>query len=190
MAMLCSPGPHELSESCTCKTNPICYIPFEICHSSSMPGHRMQQMLKLILNTFCIFLLASTMSGCGLVVFYPDECIDETPTTSAHDLTWSREKPAVLTKTEFLKDWGRPDRIDVTSENMETWTYNRHLWCGIMPVFLLPVPLLLPVCDGFDRIEFQGDTAERMHIRRILSSGVVLPVVTSGDPKCRFPIIP
>jgi hypothetical protein len=147
-----------------------------------------------------VFIVAITQSGCiGLVVNGPAECKNETPFTGVHNIFWktpqSKEaSPKGSTKAEFLKDWGKPDEIISPSENEETWIYNRKLWCGVIPVVLLPVPFILPVCDGFDRIEFQGNEAKSLHTRHIARPGYV-SVGPGGaqewsDPACRFPLPP
>jgi hypothetical protein len=166
-------------------------------------------MQKSMLTIVCVFFLTSTLSGCaGLVLSYPVECKNELPSTSARNvLLWDpKNPPQRSTKEEFLKEWGKPTKILSTSENKdtraayetcvspsenrETWVYERHLWCGIIPVFILPVPLVLPVCDGFDRIEFQGSEAKNLHIRRIrFDGGILFPVAAGGsDPVCRYNI--
>jgi hypothetical protein len=172
-----------------------------------MPSVRRQQMQKSILAVVFASFLTLTLSGCaGLMIAYPDECKNETPFTGVHDIFWKKPRPKqkvlgivipeiphpkISTKAEFLKEWGKPVKIIATSENEETWIYERHLWCGAVPIiFLLPVPLLLPVCDGFDRIEFQGNEAKRLHTRRILWAGIILlpPTPLAGDPVCRYPL--
>jgi transposase InsO family protein len=60
------------------------------------------------------------------------------------------------------------------------WYNHRGQISGVMPVFLLPVPLLLPMCDGFDRIEFQGNEAKRLHTSHIAMAGFVLMAGGSG----------
>jgi hypothetical protein len=148
-----------------------------------------------ILVLCCVFIVAITQSGCiGLIVNVPAECKNETPLTDIHDIFWTKPQskeasPKGSTKAEFLKDWGKPDEIISVSDNEETWIYNRKLWCGVIPVFLLPVPLILPVCDGFDRIEFQGNEAKSLHTRHTVTGGLVFPVA-GGDPTCRLPLPP
>lgn len=141
-----------------------------------------------ILVLWCVFLAAITQSGCfGLMVMTTAECKTETPFTGVYDLFWT--SPIGSTKAEFLKDWGKPDEIISTSENEETWIYNRKRWCGVMPVLLLPVPLILPVCDGFDRIEFQGNETKRLHTKRqVWGGGYIAPWFDVWKPfVCRFP---
>ena len=60
----------------------------------------------------------------------------------------------------------------------------------MIPVLFLPVPLILPLCDGFDRIEFQGNETKSLHTRHTVLAGLVLaPGSATGgtDPACRFP---
>jgi hypothetical protein len=157
-------------------------------------------MCKPVLAILCASFMALTLSGCfGLATYLPDECKNETPTTSARLGGGWKKAPlsSMPTKADFLRAWGKPNMITSTSENTETWIYERHLWCGVMPAFILAVPLLLPVCDGFERIEFQGDDAKRLHIRRIVESGYILLIFPIGggadyisvkEPACRRPI--
>ena len=153
-------------------------------------------MCRRILVLCCIFLVAITQSGCfGLIVNTTAECKNETPYTGVHNIFWTTAQskeasPKGSTKAEFLNDWGKPDEIISTSENEETWIYNRKLWCGVIPVLLLPVPLILPVCDGFDRIEFHGNEAKNLHTRHIVESGFYVggSAVAKTDPACRFPL--
>jgi hypothetical protein len=145
-----------------------------------------------ILVLWCVFLAAITQSGCfGLGVITTAECKTEAPFTGVYDLFGT--SPIGSTKAEFLKDkdWGKPDEIISPSENEETWIYNRKRWCGVVPIILLPVPLILPVCDGFDRIEFQGNEAKRLHTKRN-GGGVVYIAPWHQDEfwkpfDCRFP---
>ena len=154
-----------------------------------------QHMCRRILVLGCVFLVAIMQSGCiGLMVAAPAECKNAIPFTGVHDIfVWTKPSPKkVTTKAEFLKDWGKPDEMISTSENEDTWIYKRKLWCGVIPAYLLPAPLLLPMCDGFDRIEFQGNEAKRLHTRHTAMAGFVIGLVLYGgaDPACRFPLPP
>jgi hypothetical protein len=148
-----------------------------------------------ILVFCCIFFVAITQSGCfGLIVNTTAECKNESPFPDIHNNTlWRGSLPPrrVATKEAFLKDWGNPDEIISTSENEETWIYDRKLWCGVIPIlFVLPVPLILPVCDGFDRIEFHGNEAKNLHTRHIVESGfyVGMREFAETEPACRLPL--
>ena len=149
-------------------------------------------MCRRILVLCCTSLLAITQSGCfGWIVNTPGECKNEIPTTDIHDIFWRSSSAG--TKEGFLKDWGNPDEIISPSENEETWIYNRKLWCGVIPILIVvPVPLILPVCDGFDRIEFHGNQSKNLHSRHIVQSGFYLGPHGGGvtDPACRQPRTP
>ena len=156
---------------------------------------RSQQMCGRILVLGCVFLVAMTLSGCiGLIVASTADCENETPITGIHDIFLINSPAKGSTKAEFLKDWGKPDEIISTSENEETWIYKRKLWCGAIPVFMLPVPLLLPMCDGFDRIEFQGNETKSLHTRHTVLAGLVIGAgggaAGGADPACRHPLPP
>lgn len=60
---------------------------------------------------------------------------------------------------------------------METWIYNKKLWCGAVPVLILPIPLILPVCDGFDQIDFKENNAKNLYTKSIVWSGglIIMP---------------
>ncbi len=155
-------------------------------------------MSKSILLLVCIIISPLMMSGCvGYLSYLPSECNNETPSTNAsvfdHDYTKIRsishnitlnvykiDHPplsSVSTKKDFIELWGKPDVINPTSDNTETWIYKRHLWCGAIPAFILPVPLVLPVCDGYERIEFQNDNVVNLHIRRTVTGGFLITFI-------------
>lgn len=152
-------------------------------------------MQKSILAIVCVAFLTLVLSGCGFIIFYPNECKNETPITSARDIFWSMDEipkvyktPIVYNKADFLEEWGKPNIINSTTENTETWLYQRKLWCGFVPILILPVPLLLPVCDGFERIEFQENDAKNLHIRRLGAWGFLfIPPYHGAEPGCRHP---
>jgi hypothetical protein len=158
--------------------------------------------LRWIVLCLSLTFTFTLLSSCGFVVMQPDECRNEIPFTGAHDFfvqvprpkknILGIEIPEVLppkasTKDEFLKEWGTPDEIITYSKDHETWVYKRNLWCGIILVYFIPAPLILPVCDGFDRITFTGNEAINLHTRKTVSVGLVIPLAGGGDPVCRFP---
>lgn len=175
-------------------------------------------MYKSILVILCSSLVSFSLSGCfGLAVNSPVECKNETPYTGVHDIfgqtSANRERlsetaanmldrigmlaqtPKASTKADFLKKWGEPDKIISTSENQETWIYERHLWCGVIPIVIIPIPLVLPVCDGFDRIYFVGNESKLLHTRHTSTGGFFIMMSPAGgggggwsDPPCKYPI--
>ena len=90
---------------------------------------------------------------------------------------------------------GKPDTIETKSENEETWIDNKHIWCGPIPCWGVCAPLVLPVCDGFTRVYFQGDIARRLHTRRTLISWSLLlvlfvPAGVGSENACIEPLPP
>ena len=129
-------------------------------------------------------LISALLSGCGMMVVYPSENTNGNPTTR-HTATsdfWKLRTTKWFSegkrdKSGFATDWGSPDEIVNKNENNEEWVYQRKLWCGVVPVvYFLAVPLVLPVCDGFDRVEFEGDQAIFLKSRRSKMAGCVLPL--------------
>ena len=152
-----------------------------------------------------------------MAVTSPEECKCEIPYTGIHDLNLFKydrekvsdtavqplklfgmtpaEKPKYSTKKEFLKEWGKPDSINHTADNEEIWEYKRNVWCGVTPFVFVPVPFMLPACDGFDRITFKGDESIRLHTRRSTTGGFIIMMSPAGgssagghDPVCKYPV--
>lgn len=162
-------------------------------------------MIKLLFTFICALFMILSLSGClGLVFATPSECKNETPLTDINDIFFSqpsfqdnfsrvfRNKPSappkVSTKAEFLRDWGKPNEIISTSDNEEIWIYKNDLWCGVIPVVILPVPLILPVCDGFNHVVFQDNKAKRLHTKRITLDGIIFPGGGGKNPDCKLPL--
>jgi hypothetical protein len=61
---------------------------------------------------------------------------------------------------------------------------------GVPVLIFLPVPLILPVCNGFDRIDFEENEAMCLHTRRIVYSGFYFSPGggSMSDPVSRFPL--
>lgn len=135
----------------------------------------------------CYIFLSCFLTGCGLAVRYPSECRYEMPSTEIHDF-FLFGTPKVSTKSDFLKEWGKPDEIISSSDGKDTWVYRGKMWCGPIPIFLLPVPLVLPLCDRFDRITFNGERGESLHTRRGNISFIIFPPLSGDDPPCRYPV--
>lgn len=138
------------------------------------------------------------LSGCfGIAVNSPVECVNETPYTGVHDffsmpsVNKERLTPKASTKAEFLKKWGDPDKVISAAEKEDVWVYERNLWCGVIPIAIIPVPLILPVCDGFDKIYFLDGNAKRLHTRHTSTALFFIGIGGSGsasDPICKYPI--
>ena len=89
------------------------------------------------------------------------------------------------TRNNFLLAWGAPSEKVATTKG-ETWIYAESgRWCGLWIFAILPVPLVLPVCETFDKVDFEGEVAVNSVSRRI--SGLSMGV---GLSPYSFPLIP
>jgi hypothetical protein len=80
-----------------------------------------------------------------------------------------------LSKDYFLNAWGEPKQ-KIISVNGETWVYEESgRWCGLWLGYVIPIPLVLPVCETFDNVYFEGEVAVSAKSRRFTQStaGVV-----------------
>ena len=83
-------------------------------------------------------------------------------------------------KEDFRREFGEPDEIAAIDASREMWVYNRSAFCGIVPMWVIPVPLGLPVCDEFDHITFDNDLAVSIHFRRMDAAGAVIMLPVGG----------
>jgi hypothetical protein len=91
-----------------------------------------------------------------------------------------------ISKERFRGVWGDPKEIVKTSGG-EVWVYQESgRWCGIWLAIIIPIPLVLPVCETFDEVTFEDDYAVKSYSRRYSRSmaGVMF------DPKILFFPIP
>lgn len=98
----------------------------------------------------------------------------------------SESGPSVpLTKNHFLNVWGAPAEKVATARG-ETWIYaESNRWCGLWVFVILPVPVVLPVCDTFDKVSFEGDAAVSSVSRRF--RGLLLGI--GAHPYGLFPFM-
>ena len=72
------------------------------------------------------------------------------------------------TKNDFIGTWGEPHSKEVSAEH-EIWTYAESgRWCGIWVAYIVPIPMLLPVCKTYDKIIFENNLAVRSSSRRFV----------------------
>jgi hypothetical protein len=148
-------------------------------------------MLMMRLSSCILFVLVITLSGCiGFGATFPAECKNEKPALNARSSFYTNDSDtysaAWLTKQEFLGSWGKPDLIKPISEDQEIWRYEYQSWCGVIPCFVICVPLLLPVCDGFAEIEFHENNARLLDIKRAnIGMFLLIPPAAAADPVCR-----
>lgn len=62
-----------------------------------------------------------------------------------YQLSGTNQSPSA---TWLKAHWGKPTTIEVADGQSQTelWTYRLDaIWCGFVPAFIVPVPLILPV---------------------------------------------
>ena len=142
--------------------------------------------VQVILRFLSGTALAISCAGCfGFLVDKPMTADIRNPSphkwafmTSGKQDRWAchpvQDLPAPVAKARFLEEWGTP-REKMTTPKGETWIYAEEgRWCGLWIAYFVPIPLLLPVCETFDRVDFEGDLAVRSESRRPQGFGVVL----------------
>jgi len=143
--------------------------------------------VRRLIQIISCSLLVLTLSGCiGLFVSFSKECTFQPPTLKKYGASqeiiieeWD--------KAVFIREWGMPNKVTTSDRNQEVWEYKRRQWCGIEPVIILPIPLMLPLCTGYDQITFQGEKAISRQARVIIEDGIIfvfpdiLPRLSSGD---------
>lgn len=158
-------------------------------------------MIKSAPVIFCAALCVLILSGCGFfgaVKAVPRECIFEPPLVMYADKP--KDLPIVSSATLQTKEYletvlKKPDNIEKVSGNAETWIYKKpYSWCGLGLGIFIPVPLILPICDRIERVEFENNRVKRIRIRRVVEMGAMclLPscqAFRETDEPCRLPIV-
>jgi hypothetical protein len=81
---------------------------------------------------------------------------------------------APLGKSDFLATWGEPAEKRSSAKG-ETWIYRESgRWCGVVLFAIIPVPLLLPVCETSDNVHFEGSLGVRATSRRLVGTAVAV----------------
>lgn len=141
----------------------------------------------IIISIAFVHLLAGCMGGFAVK---PLECKSSYP---LEDYVYTKESfgptkyfpdisPASnpRNKEDFRREFGEPDEIAAIDASREMWVYNRSAFCGIVPMWVIPVPLGLPVCDEFDHITFDNDLAVSIHFRRMDDAGAFIFMLPAG----------
>ena len=119
-------------------------------------------MYRRIFIFWCLLILALTQTGCfGLIVMTPQDC-----DRSGDSISLPGTSKTPSTKEDVREFFGESDEIITISESKEAWIYKKDIWCGVIPVFILPMPIIFPLCNGFDRIDFRGNEAMSLHSKK------------------------
>jgi len=147
-------------------------------------------------STLGIALLSSVTAGCfGGGVVYMTECESSVPicnykyskeewgpTENFGKMDYPQVPNCLPLKENFLAEWGRPSDTIMVSEDEVTFVYKTvDIWCGVVPTWGVPVPLVVPACEGFDRITFKGDKATYLQFKRVNKTGfATIPMLWAG----------
>lgn len=150
-------------------------------------------MIIFIPHLLVVTFLTLLASGCvGYVHVSPTECSADLPIV---DYVYDKDNWGPINrnmmkivklpaKNDFIREWGEPDETIKVSDDETTLVYKRKIWCGSVPVYIIPAPFVLPACEGFDKITFKGDTATHIHFKRADASGMVFPYTAGGRKAC------
>ena len=133
---------------------------------------------------FSIATLSAALSctGCAGILFDSSRHSDiDRPVPRMADKGFFRERwactppdesSARATREDFLRHWGEPKSRQVDGRK-ETWRYGEDgRWCGIWLIAVVPIPLLMPICDTYDMVEFENGIALRSASRRFHVTGI------------------
>jgi hypothetical protein len=108
--------------------------------------------IKRIVRYSTVCLLLQGCVGAGIIKTHT-ECVDDpevsdTAGPHVYPRAFSGTNNTAVYTPEWLEaHWGKPESVTRTGTNgPEIWTYRfGHIWQGIMPVVLIPIPIVLPV---------------------------------------------
>lgn len=154
-------------------------------------------MVRHCFYPIAVIVLLSLTSGCiGVAVVTPTECSSDIPLINytyeknKWGPIYKKDKAApdvenfLPSKDDFIRAWGTPDETVSISDDELILSYNSKIWCGVVPAYIIAAPLVLPTCDGFDRITFKGNMATHIHFKREDGYGIILPLVVGGSKPC------
>jgi hypothetical protein len=95
-----------------------------------------------------------------------------------------KDKP---NQKRLLEEWGKPSEVKVNG-NVETWHYYKNRWVGITPIFIIPIPLMLPVRDDeveiiFKDKEFRG-VVQKFTVDKFNLCSIIPISSPAGDLYC------
>jgi hypothetical protein len=101
---------------------------------------------------FVIF--ATSIQGCAGVLTSTSESVNLTnavPSETRGYFVKADLKTAPTTKENIITYWGTPDKVTMrNSDEILEYNVGSSYWRGITPVFIIPIPLLIP--GGQDKI--------------------------------------
>ena len=131
-----------------------------------------KEFLYILVGTYIVILLTGCVNIFGYKSYSVINCESEDIYTLWRIIDPDKKlrgdkKTSPPTKEDVIKARGEPDEVK-SYENEEEWTYENSLWCGSL---ISVYPLMLPVCDGYDRIYFRDGTAKHIYFTETKTSG-------------------
>ena len=148
-------------------------------------------MIRYLLMTM---LVISTAGCAGISIHHTETVSVQNPVPlSSSTFFFSEDKGAnrwaceavygsteALTKKEFISAWGEPQEKQITSKG-ETWIYSEsNRWCGLVVYVIVPIPLMLPICETYDKVYFEHGVAVSSDSHRYVGYAFVLTITGPG----------
>jgi hypothetical protein len=110
--------------------------------------------MNRVLKTAIFIIFSTSIQGCAGVLTSTSESVRLTnaaPSETRGYFVKANLKTATTTKKSIIAYWGSPDKATIRN-SYEILEYNvgSSYWWGITPVFIIPIPLLIP--GGQDKI--------------------------------------
>ena len=147
-----------------------------------------------------LVVMVATCSGCVGIAFDRTKTVSiEKPVPLGHRNwlnsgfeRWACQpdlKQAYRTKSDFIAKWGEPHSKEL-SGNKETWIYAESgRWCGLwIGLVVVPVPLLLPVCETYDKIAFENDRAVSATSSRFVVTATGIAIAGAAGMPIPIPV--
>jgi hypothetical protein len=123
----------------------------------------------------------SLCSGCaGFAVHGNDHYRAERPILSSDRARYFgadsvNAKFRIPTKDQVLDAWGKPDRVETSSQGSPRWIYKTGIrWNGVVVFLGFPIPLVIPVGSDYMVVEYSGDSVAAVEtINNEVKSGAV-----------------
>lgn len=125
-----------------------------------------------------LLLVCFFVTGCfGLIVAHPREkCVTQFCLGSRGTLT-NGPASTPWTEAEVLAFWGQPDKLMTNSEAQTVWHYQgQRLWSGVMPAYLIGLPIPIPTGHNEVDIYFKEGVALSARTRALVITGIMIGI--------------
>jgi len=93
-----------------------------------------------------------------------------------------------VSKDSALEHWGKADRI-IKNGDIEEWQYlgNGHIWVGIIPMIVIPIPLVVPIGHNQTLLTFRENELIKITTKDSHLKGPACAIYTvHTGPSCGF----